>query len=697
VPVLPASVTGVNIYMTQPDDPGGLQEFYGFFADSSMIFLQGAVPAPGTGPAPPTVATAYPDVWINGGGSLTLRNAAVHETVVNNLTMKASNVSGANNVQGDASVFTQAGTLTVSGNINVLAPETTSFIFAGRSVIRLNNASTTALGGNLQIGTTSSPQQRIFNIADGANTTDLDIFATVFAPSSSVELVKEGAGSLVFRNLNGFNGPTIVNEGILGSYNNQSSSQITVAAGTELGGGITTLTGRVANPDIFGTVRPGGLPGPHNLMGTPNFNADTRGILTADGGATFRAGSTLVLQVFGTSPNLGLREFDRLIVNGTLNIEPGTTLLLDLNGLNSEGTANSVITYGNLEGLFSNIQVINNPRNFVPVLDYLGGALNITFKASEMPAPPNIVVVAGKGAGGQVEVYDAQTRTRVYTIAGFNKNSVMEVATGDINGDGILDIVAAQKGRIRVFDGTTGKMFETPIGQFRPFGKAYKGRVYLTTADLNGDANADIIAGKGAGGSNVKAWRGDVSPGWDKKLDLLAKFNAYGNFTGGVRVAAGNFNGVGTDEIYTAPGSGRKTNIRIFDVNGVQLDEFQPFGSNFKKGAFLAVGDIDQDGDDDIVVGPGGNNPPQQVRVFDDPLTEILAFTPFAAFPGPVRVRLSDGDGDGFLDILAARGNQGRDVKYFDQLGIELFPSIDAYDAAFNNGLAIAGGSMIVS
>ena len=149
---------------------------------------------------------------------------------------------------------------------------------------------------------------------------------------------------------------------------------------------------------------------------------------------------------------------------------------------------------------------------------------------------------------------------------------------------------------------------------------------HAITAQYSGDANdlgstsavatvlvqgsaAKFVAGSGGGGMPVvKVYNADGS--------LDRSIQAYGpNFRGGVRVATGDVNGDGVDDIIVAPGSGAAPHVRVFDgLTGGEIRAFTAYGIAFTSGLFVAAGDVDGDGKADIIVGPGSGSKP--VRVF---------------------------------------------------------------------------------
>src|SRR5439155_16929620 len=76
----------------------------------------------------------------------------------------------------------------------------------------------------------------------------------------------------------------------------------------------------------------------------------------------------------------------------------------------------------------------------------------------------------------------------------------VRVAVRDVTGDGVTDIITAPGAgggpHIKVFNGATGAL----IREFFAYGSNFTGGVYVAAGDVNGDGIADIITGAGAGG-----------------------------------------------------------------------------------------------------------------------------------------------------------------------------------------------------
>jgi fibronectin-binding autotransporter adhesin len=203
--------------------------------------------------------------------------------------------------------------------------------------------------------------------------------------------------------------------------------------------------------------------------------------------------------------------------------------------------------------------------------------------------------------------------------------------------------------QLKVFDGVNGNL----IRNFLAFPVGFTGGIFVAAGDVNGDGIGDIVASHDSGAPpEVKVFDGVNS-------NLLRDFLAYDPaFLGGVRVAAGDVSGDGIADIITGPGSGLSPQLKVFDgVNGNLIRNFFAFKPGFTGGIYVAAGDVNGDGVADIVVSLGAGAPPE-VKVFDGAnsnlLRDFLAFDP--AFTGGVRIAAADVNGDGIADIIAGSG-----------------------------------------
>jgi len=187
----------------------------------------------------------------------------------------------------------------------------------------------------------------------------------------------------------------------------------------------------------------------------------------------------------------------------------------------------------------------------------------------------------------------------------------------------------------------------------------------------------------------VRIWGGDTQS---------AEFLAYApEFTGGVYIAGGEFDGEPGSEIVTGPDAGGGPHVRVFGINGTPRFEFMAYAPSFTGGVRVAAGDVDGDGSQEIIVGPGpGGGPHVRVlRTDGSPVVEFMAFDP--KFTGGVFVAAGDFDFDGTSEIVVAAGaGGGPHVRIFrvtcngGGCHAAETASFYAYDPSFRGGVHVA-------
>jgi streptogramin lyase len=337
--------------------------------------------------------------------------------------------------------------------------------------------------------------------------------------------------------------------------------------------------------------------------------------------------------------------------------------------------------------------------------------------------------------GSTVEVYDdhLQLLRQFSPFPGFQ--GPVSVAVGDINGDGVPDIIvgagAGAGPHVKVFEGSDGSL----LASFFAFAPGYLGGISVASADVNNDGKADVIVGAGAGSSHVKVIDGTklvqvLANGQIADSALLASFFAFApGFSGGVSVAAGDVNGDGKADVIVGAGPGAGPHVKVIDAtklgqvpaNGQIADSallasFFAFAPNFPGGIFVAVGDVNGDGVRDLIVGAGASAGPH-VKVIDGKkrnqvqangqitdsalLASFFAFAP--NFSGGVRVAADDINGDGRADLIVGAGpGAGPHVKVIDATKLgqvlangqiadpALLASFFATAASFSGGVFVA-------
>jgi hypothetical protein len=184
------------------------------------------------------------------------------------------------------------------------------------------------------------------------------------------------------------------------------------------------------------------------------------------------------------------------------------------------------------------------------------------------------IIVGTDGAPGdassRVRVFDGPTGALLRTIildSSTGLQTGVRVAAGDFNADGRADLVLASAAGVAPRVLVRDALNDAQLASFQPYAAAFTGGVYVATGDVNGDGTVDIMTGAGAGGGpHVRVLSG-VNPSIE-----LAGFMAYHpSFSGGVRVASTDYNADGRADIVTAAGPGGGPHVRV--LSGVNLTE----------------------------------------------------------------------------------------------------------------------------
>jgi hypothetical protein len=305
--------------------------------------------------------------------------------------------------------------------------------------------------------------------------------------------------------------------------------------------------------------------------------------------------------------------------------------------ISDQNSNHVVVLLGNGDGHFQAARSFafpTSPGGFdVAVGDFNGdGILDI---AATSPSAGAVNIFLGKG--------DGNFQAAVSYSVSLTSAGPWNLAVADFNKDGKLDIITSmnQNSTVAVLFGKGDGTFSAPL-----LLAANEGPTQLAVADFNGDGNPDWIAG-----SNHQMYLTAVLGNGD------GTFRDATNYAAGASpvVAEGDFNKDGILDLVTINLNSGNISVLLGKGDG----SFQPAINTSITGGFygIAVGDFDHDGNLDVVVGSGGSPFPGNVNVLlgkgDGTFAVPVRYSTGAGGAGTSTgsITAADFNGDGKLDI----------------------------------------------
>jgi len=404
---------------------------------------------------------------------------------------------------------------------------------------------------------------------------------------------------------------------------NQGSNNVSVLLGTGNGTFATQGTFGTQNAGGAYSVSLGDVNGDGKLdIVTANRSANGVNVLLGNGDGTFQAS-----QFFPAGGNQFAVALGDLNGDGKLDIVTANT-----------NTAVAVLI-GNGNGTFKSQQMFDagtNPRSLT-LGDVNGdGRLDI-MTANFGTTNASVLLGNGNGTFQAAATFATGTNSRSATL-------------GDVNGDGRLDIVAANynSDNASVLLGTGGS---APTAAFSPQQAFSTGSsTYLravTSGDVNGDGKLDIITtNRGSSGASVLVMLGNGSGAFGDPASFATGSGPYS-------VTLGDVNGDGRLDIVTANRSDSNVSVLLGNGNGTfQGQQTFTTGSSGLNPRGVALGDVNGDGRPDIVTGNYGSSSASVLLSNGD--GTFAAASTFYTGANPRSVALGDVNGDGRLDIITA-------------------------------------------
>jgi hypothetical protein len=245
------------------------------------------------------------------------------------------------------------------------------------------------------------------------------------------------------------------------------------------------------------------------------------------------------------------------------------------------------------------------------------GGVRVTSADFNGDGVADLVAGTGPGQASAVVVLDGKTKAELFRTAPFEAAFVggVYVAAGDVNGDGTPDLVVSpDEGggpRVQVYSGADAK-FAKLDDFFGIDDTNFRGGARAAVGDINGDGVGDLVVAAGfGGGPRVAVFNGKTLGGGDR-VKLFADFFAFEPaLRNGAFVAAGDVDGDGFADLIAGGGPGGGPRVTVYSGERLMGNQQVPvanfFGGNTdnRGGVRVTAKDLDGDALADLVIGDG--------------------------------------------------------------------------------------------
>ncbi|MBT4723084.1 L,D-transpeptidase family protein [Candidatus Falkowbacteria bacterium] len=339
-------------------------------------------------------------------------------------------------------------------------------------------------------------------------------------------------------------------------------------------------------------------------------------------------GAFLFLTPAQAEDNLDMMVYDW----ETLNSEDSFSLIdsdytgsadFDLIDLEGDGQLEIVVGFG--DNLYPEIKLFRGDgsivRSFHPYPIGFTGGLSVVAYDLDNDNKEEIIVAPKAGGGPQVRIFDTYGNPKFvpsFFAADKDYRLGLDLAVGDINNDGTVEILVSgikdDHGFIKYFNKYGQEIFNEIKVDLQDTYEAPK----IAAIDLGSDGISEIIVGLGSGNKPlVKLLRQDGS--------VIAEFLAYAeSFLGGVNFA------VTKDRqenlIVTGASFSGGPHVRFISSYGHirKAPAFFSHEPGFRGGVNVEIGDIDGDGQDELVALPQYFKPSAYLKYIDIDLSDQI-------------------------------------------------------------------------
>jgi hypothetical protein len=413
-----------------------------------------------------------------------------------------------------------------------------------------------------------------------------------------------------------------------------------------------------------------------NVTFTITFDQDVIGVDAADFGLTgSAAGNCTILQVSGNG-SIYQVNVSTLGAEGTLGLSVVTGGVSNAASQTFDGTVGMSETYS-LDHVSPLAPLINSPENFTvtPHNHYTVAGTAAANALVKLYLDDDLVDSVQLTGGLTTFSFDAELRlgSNMFHVTATDRHGNVSPSAdvSEIIRTQILAVGAAPGNKsapvVKVYDAVSGELFSS----FLAYESKFTGGVHVTTGDLDNDGQDEIIVAP----ASKRRTEVKVFSILGEELNQFEFIASKSTQKYGSVVAVGDVDGDGWRDIVLGAGSGQTSHIRVFKNIAAQTPEhafsetplvdFEAFTDRYKSGVSLAIGDVNDDGTDEIIVGTNAGYV-TQVSVFTmtnaltPTFTQLTNFRPYGdKFKGGVEVSVGDLDGDGKAEIVTAPGAKG--------------------------------------
>ncbi len=214
-----------------------------------------------------------------------------------------------------------------------------------------------------------------------------------------------------------------------------------------------------------------------------------------------------------------------------------------------------------------------------------------------------------------------------------------QVFSGELNNEIGLEKISADQGKMQIFNSRGDLWYDGS-----PFGVEYKGDLRVAVGEFSGDVEKSLVVADAQGGVNLYNYYGGV---------IKEYFYPWGKKIGrSFSVALGNVD-VDGNVVLGGGGLGRTGVVMIYDRNLNKMRRtFFPYGTAYRGGVEVAVGDVNGDGLGEIITAQSGLSS-VTVRVWNAKAKKLSEFKVSSTFGGTkIRLGTADVNFDGKDEIV---------------------------------------------